>query len=195
MVTASAFIIKKLLHMGPAQHGRSSNTWQSSQTTSRCPWPKPASCDSSASTEYVSRLAPHTPRKMAKSFTAEVDTIKLQVIHLAGKLYLTNSKQLRLLTQCVLSLAKYNWKLHGGTHFTRQLILPSEQGGTLSHCAKKLFYGTQTNSSLGVFLQRPGPLLAALTVPPVQCQSHRLPGASRRAGGSPRSICRQHGGK
>lgn len=132
---------------------------------------------------------------MDKSFTAEVDTIKLQVIHLVGKLYLTNSKQMRLLTQCVLSLAKCNWKLHSGTHFTWQLIIPLEQGGTLSHCAKKLFFGTQTNSSLGVFLQRPGSLLAALTVPPVQYQSHRLPRASRRATGSLRSICGQHGGK
>lgn len=81
---------------------------------------------------------------MAKSFTAEEDTSKLQVIHLAAKLYLTSSKQTKLLTQYVLSLAKYiqNCNIHGRVHFTHggaQLMVPSEQAGALSRHAKKLF--------------------------------------------------------
>lgn len=41
---------------------------------------------------------------MAKSFTAKEDIIKLQVVNLAASLYLSNSKQTKLLTQCVLSV-------------------------------------------------------------------------------------------
>lgn len=45
--------------------------------------------------EHVPRMAPDVLRKMAKSFTAEEDIVKLQVINLAAKLYLTNSKQVK----------------------------------------------------------------------------------------------------
>jgi vesicle coat complex subunit len=45
--------------------------------------------------EHVPKIAPDVLRKMAKSFTAEEDIVKLQVINLAAKLYLTNSKQVR----------------------------------------------------------------------------------------------------
>ncbi|XP_072806975.1 AP-3 complex subunit beta-2 isoform X4 [Vicugna pacos] len=91
--------------------------------------------------EHVPRIAPDVLRKMAKSFTAEEDIVKLQVINLAAKLYLTNSKQTKLLTQYVLSLAKYdqNYDIRDRARFTRQLIVPSEQGGALSRHAKKLF--------------------------------------------------------
>lgn len=46
--------------------------------------------------EHVPKIAPDVLRKMAKSFTAEEDIVKLQIINLAAKLYLTNSKQVRL---------------------------------------------------------------------------------------------------
>lgn len=45
--------------------------------------------------EHVPKIAPDVLRKMAKSFTAEEDIVKLQVINLAAKLYLTNSKQVK----------------------------------------------------------------------------------------------------
>lgn len=49
--------------------------------------------------------------------------------------------QTKLLTQYVLSLAKYdqNYDIRDRARFTRQLIVPTEQGGTLSRHAKKLF--------------------------------------------------------
>lgn len=49
--------------------------------------------------------------------------------------------QTKLLTQYVLSLAKYdqNYDIRDRARFTRQLIVPSEQGGALSRHAKKLF--------------------------------------------------------
>lgn len=46
--------------------------------------------------EHVPKIAPDVLRKMAKSFTAEEDIVKLQVINLAAKLYLTNSKQVQV---------------------------------------------------------------------------------------------------
>lgn len=46
--------------------------------------------------EHVPKIAPDVLRKMAKSFTSEEDIVKLQVINLAAKLYLTNSKQVKL---------------------------------------------------------------------------------------------------
>lgn len=51
------------------------------------------------------------------------------------------SPQTKLLTQYVLSLAKYdqNYDIRDRARFTRQLIVPSEQGGALSRHAKKLF--------------------------------------------------------
>lgn len=49
--------------------------------------------------EHVPKIAPDVLRKMAKSFTAEEDIVKLQVINLAAKLYLTNSKQVRAAPQ------------------------------------------------------------------------------------------------
>lgn len=46
--------------------------------------------------ERVPKIAPDVLRKMAKTFTAEEDIVKLQTVNLAAKLYLTNSKQVRL---------------------------------------------------------------------------------------------------
>lgn len=43
--------------------------------------------------EHVPKIAPDVLRKMAKSFTNEEDIVKLQIINLAAKLYLTNFKQ------------------------------------------------------------------------------------------------------
>ncbi|KAG7230873.1 hypothetical protein INR49_024900 [Caranx melampygus] len=78
---------------------------------------------------------------MAKSFTNEEDIVKLQIINLAAKLYLTNSKQTKLLTQYVLNLAKYdqNYDIRDRARFIRQLIVPTEKSGALSKYAKKLF--------------------------------------------------------
>lgn len=45
--------------------------------------------------EKVPKIAPDVLRKMAKSFTTEEDIVKLQIVNLAAKLYLTNSKQVK----------------------------------------------------------------------------------------------------
>lgn len=50
--------------------------------------------------EHVPKIAPDVLRKMAKSFTNEEDIVKLQIINLAAKLYLTNSKQVWAFCEC-----------------------------------------------------------------------------------------------
>ncbi|MBZ3880042.1 AP-3 complex subunit beta-2 [Sciurus carolinensis] len=142
VVAESVVVIKKLLQMQPAQHGeiikhlaKLTDNIQVPMARASILWLIGEYC------EHVPKMAPDVLRKMAKSFTAEEDIVKLQVINLAAKLYLTNSKQTKLLTQYVLSLAKYdqNYDIRDRARFTRQLIVPSEQGGTLSRHAKKLF--------------------------------------------------------
>ncbi|XP_057578327.1 AP-3 complex subunit beta-2 isoform X4 [Hippopotamus amphibius kiboko] len=142
VVAESVVVIKKLLQMQPAQHGeiikhlaKLTDNIQVPMARASILWLIGEYC------EHVPRIAPDVLRKMAKSFTAEEDIVKLQVINLAAKLYLTNSKQTKLLTQYVLSLAKYdqNYDIRDRARFTRQLIVPSEQGGALSRHAKKLF--------------------------------------------------------
>ncbi|XP_006152930.1 AP-3 complex subunit beta-2 [Tupaia chinensis] len=142
VVAESVVVIKKLLQMQPAQHAeiikhlaKLTDNIQVPMARASILWLIGEYC------EHVPRIAPDVLRKMAKSFTAEEDIVKLQVINLAAKLYLTNSKQTKLLTQYVLSLAKYdqNYDIRDRARFTRQLIVPSEQGGALSRHAKKLF--------------------------------------------------------
>ncbi|XP_010619457.2 AP-3 complex subunit beta-2 [Fukomys damarensis] len=142
VVAESVVVIKKLLQMQPAQHGeiikhlaKLTDNIQVPMARASILWLIGEYC------EHIPKIAPDVLRKMAKSFTAEEDIVKLQVINLAAKLYLTNSKQTKLLTQYVLSLAKYdqNYDIRDRARFTRQLIVPSEQGGALSRHAKKLF--------------------------------------------------------
>lgn len=49
--------------------------------------------------ERVPKIAPDVLRKTAKSFINEDDLVKLQILNLGAKLYLTNSKQVRLKTR------------------------------------------------------------------------------------------------
>ncbi|XP_010581155.1 PREDICTED: AP-3 complex subunit beta-1 isoform X3 [Haliaeetus leucocephalus] len=100
--------------------------------------------------ERVPKIAPDVLRKTAKTFTNEDDLVKLQILNLGAKLYLTNSKQTKLLTQYVLNLGKYDqsYDIRDRTRFIRQLIVPNEKSGALSKYAKKIFLA-----------QKPAPLL------------------------------------
>ncbi|XP_069819126.1 AP-3 complex subunit beta-1 isoform X1 [Dendropsophus ebraccatus] len=100
--------------------------------------------------ERVPKIAPDVLRKTAKSFTSEDDLVKLQILNLAAKLYLTNSKQTKLLTQYILNLGKYdqNYDIRDRTRFVRQLIIPNEKTGALSKYAKRIFLA-----------QKPAPVL------------------------------------
>ncbi|XP_030046240.1 AP-3 complex subunit beta-2 [Microcaecilia unicolor] len=151
VVAESVVVIKKLLQMQPSQHSeiikhmaKLTDNIQVPMARASILWLIGEYC------EHVPKIAPDVLRKMAKSFTNEEDIVKLQIINLAAKLYLTNSKQTKLLTQYVLNLAKYdqNYDIRDRTRFIRQLIVPTEKSGALNKYAKKLFLA-----------QKPAPIL------------------------------------
>ncbi|KFP20037.1 AP-3 complex subunit beta-2, partial [Egretta garzetta] len=151
VVAESVVVIKKLLQMQPAQHSeiikhmaKLTDNIQVPMARASILWLIGEYC------EHVPKIAPDVLRKMTKSFTNEEDIVKLQVINLAAKLYLTNSKQSKLLTQYVLNLAKYdqNYDIRDRARFIRQLIVPTEKSGALNKYAKKLFLA-----------QKPAPIL------------------------------------
>ncbi|XP_052015349.1 AP-3 complex subunit beta-1 [Apodemus sylvaticus] len=151
VVAESVVVIKKLLQMQPAQHGEIIKHMAKLLDTITVPvarasilWLIGENC------ERVPKIAPDVLRIMAKSFTSEDDLVKLQILNLGAKLYLTNSKQTKLLTQYILNLGKYdqNYDIRDRTRFIRQLIVPNEKSGALSKYAKKLFLA-----------QKPAPLL------------------------------------
>ncbi|XP_053092687.1 AP-3 complex subunit beta-2 isoform X11 [Pangasianodon hypophthalmus] len=142
VVAESVVVIKKLLQMQPEQHSdiikhmaKLTDNIQVPMARASILWLIGEYC------EHVPKIAPDVLRKMAKSFTNEEDIVKLQIINLAAKLYLTNSKQTKLLTQYVLNLAKYdqNYDIRDRARFIRQLIVPTDKSGALSKYAKKLF--------------------------------------------------------
>ncbi|XP_055968535.1 AP-3 complex subunit beta-1 [Sorex fumeus] len=151
VVAESVVVIKKLLQMQPAQHGEIIKHMAKLLDSISVPvarasilWLIGENC------ERVPKIAPDVLRKMAKSFTSEDDLVKLQILNLGAKLYLTNSKQTKLLTQYILNLGKYdqNYDIRDRTRFIRQLIVPNEKSGALSKYAKKIFLA-----------QKPAPLL------------------------------------
>ncbi|KAK7121824.1 hypothetical protein R3I93_022800 [Phoxinus phoxinus] len=142
VVAESVVVIKKLLQMQPEQHSdiikhmaKLIDNIQVPMARASILWLIGEYC------EHVPKISPDVLRKMAKSFTNEEDIVKLQIINLAAKLYLTNSKQTKLLTQYVLNLAKYdqNYDIRDRARFIRQLIVPTDKSGALSKYAKKLF--------------------------------------------------------
>jgi len=76
-------------------------------------------------------------------FLFQEDIVKLQILNLAVKLYLTNPKQTKLLCQYVFSLARYdqNYDIRDRARFLRQFIFPSAgvENSKLAKHAKKIF--------------------------------------------------------
>ncbi|NXA32008.1 AP3B1 protein, partial [Eudromia elegans] len=151
VVAESVVVIKKLLQTQPAHHGEIIKHMAKLLDNITVPvarasilWLIGEYC------ERVPKIAPDVLRKTAKSFTNEDDLVKLQILNLGAKLYLTNSKQTKLLTQYVLNLGKYDqsYDIRDRTRFIRQLIVPNEKSGALSKYAKKIFLA-----------QKPAPLL------------------------------------
>ncbi|CAH0562703.1 unnamed protein product [Brassicogethes aeneus] len=77
----------------------------------------------------VPRIAPDVLRKLAKTFSEEHDIVKLQVMNLAVKLYITNPEQTELLCQYILNLARYdqNYDIRDKARLLKQFI-PGENG-------------------------------------------------------------------
>uniref|UniRef100_A0A7N9AN13 Adaptor related protein complex 3 subunit beta 1a n=1 Tax=Mastacembelus armatus TaxID=205130 RepID=A0A7N9AN13_9TELE len=141
VVAESVVVIKKLLQTQPSQHSEIIKHMAKLFDNITVPmarasilWLIGEYC------ERVPKIAPDVLRKMAKTFTTEEDIVKLQTVNLAAKLYLTNSKQTKLLTQYILNLGKYdqNYDIRDRTRFIRQLIVPSEKSGSLNKYARRI---------------------------------------------------------
>ncbi|XP_045112281.1 AP-3 complex subunit beta-2-like [Portunus trituberculatus] len=80
-------------------------------------------------------------------FPSQDDIVKLQILTLATKLYLTNPKQTRLLCQYVYNLAKYdtNYDIRDRARLTRALVFPPQghEDNKLAKHAKKIFLATK----------------------------------------------------
>ncbi|KAM9840886.1 AP-3 complex subunit beta-1 [Aulostomus maculatus] len=141
VVAESVVVIKKLLQTQPTQHSEIIKHMAKLFDNITVPmarasilWLMGEYC------ERVPKIAPDVLRKMAKTFTAEEDIVKLQTVNLAAKLYLTNSKQTKLLTQYILNLGKYdqNYDIRDRTRLIRQLIVPNEKSGALNKYARRI---------------------------------------------------------
>lgn len=109
--------------------------------------------------ERVPKVAPDVLRKMAKSFGSEEDIVKLQILNLGAKLFITNPKQTKLLGQYVLNLAKYDqsYDVRDRARFLRQLLIPNDTGGHLSKYVKKIFLASKPPPVIqSVFKDRQG---------------------------------------
>lgn len=146
VVAESVVVIKKLLQTQPSQHSEIIKHMAKLFDNITVPmarasilWLIGEYC------EKVPKIAPDVLRKMAKTFTAEEDIVKLQTVNLAAKLYLTNSKQTKLLTQYILNLGKYdqNYDIRDRTRFIRQLIVPSDKSSALNKYARRILLASK----------------------------------------------------
>ncbi|CAG8465568.1 878_t:CDS:10 [Cetraspora pellucida] len=84
--------------------------------------------------QNLEKVAPDILRKAAKTFTAEADVVKLQIINLGAKLLSLHSTDhtLNLLFQYVLNLARYdlNYDIRDRARLLRGLILINEKKDT-----------------------------------------------------------------
>lgn len=94
--------------------------------------------------EYVKklkRIAPDVLRKLAKSFVEEDKIVKLQILNLGCKLYLTIPEQTTKLFQYILNLSRYDvdYDIRDRCRVIRRIILnPNEQSPVLSSHATQL---------------------------------------------------------
>ncbi|XP_051875519.1 AP-3 complex subunit beta-1 isoform X1 [Pristis pectinata] len=151
VVAESVVVIKKLLQTQPSQHSEIIKHMAKlldkitvSMARASILWLIGEYC------EHVPKIAPDVLRKVAKGFINEKEIVKLQILNLGAKLYLTNPKQTKLLMQYILNVAKYdqNYDIRDRTRFIKQLIVPNEKSGALSKYAKKIF-----------LVQKPAPVL------------------------------------
>eukprot|EP01147_Barroeca_monosierra_P004363 gene4363-6651_t len=109
VVAESVVVIKKLLQLDPEAHkdiivAMSKLAIKITEPTARASllW------IIGEYSEHVPKIAPDVLRQMAKTFPDEEYGVKLQIVNLAAKLFLTNPKQTKHICVFVLKLAKYD---------------------------------------------------------------------------------------
>lgn len=100
--------------------------------------------------DRVPKIAPDVLRKLAKSFIDEEDIVKLQVLNLAVKLFLTNPEQVELLCQYIFNLSRFdqNYDIRDRARFLKQFIFPTNENSILAKNAKKIFLAKKPAPSL-----------------------------------------------
>lgn len=95
--------------------------------------------------EKVPKIAPDVLRKLAKSFIDEQNVVKLQVLNLAVKLFLTNPKPVELICEYVFNLAKFdqNYDIRDRARFLRPFIFPTNKDSVFAKNAAKIFLATK----------------------------------------------------
>lgn len=107
-------VIKKLLQMNPEDHRETIQTLSRMSTTIAVPAARASILWLLGEySSHVPKIAPDVLRQLAKTFCDEEDIVKLQILNLASKLYLTNQegkgkKQTRLLLKYVLNMGAYD---------------------------------------------------------------------------------------
>ncbi|KNC55687.1 AP-3 complex subunit beta-2 [Thecamonas trahens ATCC 50062] len=94
--------------------------------------------------EYASRVpeyAPDVERKLAKSFAAEDEVTKLQILNMAAKLFLANPNQTAKLFEYILALGKYdaNYDVRDRVRFMTA-VLAKRETPLFAAAAKRLFH-------------------------------------------------------
>jgi AP-3 complex subunit beta len=97
--------------------------------------------------DRVPKIAPDVLRKMAKTFTSEEPEVKMQILNLATKLYLTNPQQTTLLCQYVFNLARYdlNYDIRDRARFMRVFLFPppGQEDNKIVKEARKIFLASK----------------------------------------------------
>uniref|UniRef100_T1I5H4 AP-3 complex subunit beta n=1 Tax=Rhodnius prolixus TaxID=13249 RepID=T1I5H4_RHOPR len=146
VVAESVIVIKKLLQSQPSRHRDIIRSMAKLVDTITVPAARASILWLLGEySELVPTIAPDVLRKMAKSFINEEDIVKLQILNLSVKLYLTNPNQTQLLCQYVFSLARYdqNYDIRDRSRFLRQFIFPTNNENNLSTYSKKIFLATK----------------------------------------------------
>ena len=133
-------VIKKLLQMNPEDHRDTIVTM--AKLAMRITVPAARASIVWLLGEYsghVPKIAPDVLRQLAKSFADEEDIVKLQIMNLASKLYLTNQKQTKALFNYVAQLARYDqsFDIRDRARFIKAVIMSKET--KLHKHAKHLF--------------------------------------------------------
>ncbi|XP_076262350.1 adaptor related protein complex 3 subunit ruby isoform X2 [Rhynchophorus ferrugineus] len=93
--------------------------------------------------QKVPKIAPDVLRKLAKTFADEHDIVKLQVMNLAVKLYITNPEQTSQLCQYIFHLARYdqNYDIRDKARLLKHFV--SGQNGKLTAQASRIFLSSK----------------------------------------------------
>lgn len=95
--------------------------------------------------DHVPKIAPDVLRKMAKTFADEENSVKLQVLNLAVKLFLNNPQQTELLCQHIFNMAKFdvNYDIRDRARFLKPFIFNNNPNSILFQKAKNIFLATK----------------------------------------------------